>query len=123
VVEHGRLEDRLLAAAAARVLREEAHRDRVVAEARQRERADPAVGAREERVRELQEDARAVAGAGIAARSAAVCEVDEDLQRLGDHLVRGLAVERGHEAETAGVMLESWVVQALPGRECHERTI
>ena len=44
--------------------------------------------AREKLVWDLDQDARAVAGFRIAAASAAMREVDEDLQALGDDVVR-----------------------------------
>ena len=110
MVLDGGLEDRLLPAAARRVLREEAHRHRVVAERRQREAAHAAIGGRVELVRNLQQDAGAVAGARIAAGGAAMREVDEDLERLLDDVVRSGAIERGDEAEPARVVLEAGVV-------------
>ena len=60
---------------------------------------------------------------GIAAGRAAVREVGEDLERLLDDR-RGVAlpIERGDEAEPAGVVLERRVVESLLGRECHPVT-
>src|SRR5262249_35287767 len=92
-----------------RVLREEAHGDAVVAGRRQ---LGGHRGA-EELVRQLEQDAGAVAGAGIASGGAAVGQVGEDLQRLRDRLVAGDAVEPGDASRTAGVVLEGRIVEAL----------
>ncbi len=115
VVQDGSLEDRLLATAAGGALREEAHRHRQIAPRRKRERHDVTV----KLVRELQEDPGAVTGARVAAGGAAVGEVAEDLQALGDDLVLGAPVEPRHEPQTAGIVLERRIVEALLGRKRH----
>ena len=61
--------------------------------------------AAEEFVRDLDEDARAVAGFRIAAAGAAMREVDEDLNALGDDFVRRLAIDIDDETDTAGIAL------------------
>ena len=66
--------------------------------------------AREELVRNLNQDARAIAGFRIAAAGAAMRQVDQDLQPLRDDLVRLLALDVDHEANTAGVVLVARIV-------------
>ena len=48
---------------------------------------------------------------------AAVVEVAENLERVGDDLVRLAAVHIDHEADTAGLVFEERIVEALFGRE------
>jgi hypothetical protein len=71
VVHDRGLEDRLALAAPGRALREEHRRDGVVAGRRQRD-AHGSQGCGVQLVRDLEEDARAVAGAGVAASGAAM---------------------------------------------------
>ena len=68
---------------------------------------------RKELVRNLNQDAGAVAGFRIAAARAAMRQVDEDLNALGDDVVRRFAVDVGDKADTAGVVLVTRIVQAL----------
>jgi hypothetical protein len=68
-------------------------------------------------VRHLDQDARAVARVLLAAARAAVFEVDENLERLLDDLVRAAALEVNDEAHAAGVVLVRRVVQTLLGWE------
>ena len=77
------------------------------------------------RVRHLQEDAGAVAGVLLAAAGAAVLEVQQDLDRLLDDLVRLAALEVDDEADAAGVVLVARIVEALfPRRpERHGRVL
>ena len=71
----------------------------------------------EEAVRNLEQDARAVAGVPLQAHAAAVLQVHEHGQRIVQHLMRALAVQVGDGADTAGVMFEFGPVQRLlPGR-------
>ena len=67
-------------------------------------------------MRDLDEDAGAIAGFGIAAAGAAVGEVDQDLDAFDDDVVGFLALDVGDEADTAGVVLEARVVETLGGR-------
>ena len=71
----------------------------------------------EERVRDLQQDAGAVAGVRLGAGRAAVLEVAQRGDRLGDDVVAGLAGQGGDERDTAGVVLVESVVEALGRRE------
>ncbi len=59
---------------------------------------------------DLQEDAGAVAGARITSGRAAMREVDQDLERLFDHVMRRDLVERRDKAQATGVVLETRVV-------------
>ncbi len=67
----------------------------------------------EELVRDLHQDAGAVAGARVGADRAAVLEVAEDLQRVGDDLVRLAALDVGDEADAAGILVEPRIVEPL----------
>ena len=89
--------------------REEAHRDPVAAGGRQLE-VD--LGA-QERVRDLQQDAGAVARVRVGALRAAVLHVLEREQRAADHLVGGGRTQPRHEGDAAGVVLVARVVQAM----------
>ena len=64
-------------------------------------------------MRDLDGDAGAVAGFRIAAAGAAVRQVEEDLNPLQDDVVRLLAFDVHHEADTAGVVLQRGVIKAL----------
>src|SRR6185503_19405077 len=98
-----------------RFLRHEQRADRVVAGLRQLE-ADLGCLAREEGVRNLHENAGTVAGARIGANSAAMFEVAQNDDRVGDDLMRLLALDVGDEADAAGILLHAEVVQALGRR-------
>ena len=108
-------EDGLLLATARRVPREETHRDGVVALGR---KLDPVVRefGRKKGMRDVEENARAVARTRVATGRAAVREVRKDFEPLLDDFVRGLAAERGDEAKPAGVVLERRIVEALTAR-------
>ena len=88
-----------------RLLRHEQRADRVVAGLRQLE-ADLGGLAREEGVRNLHQDAGAVAGARIGADRAAMFEIAENVERVGDDLVRLLALDIGDEADAAGILFQ-----------------
>ena len=96
-------------------LRHEQRADRVVAGLRQRE-AELLGLAREEGVRNLHQDAGAVAGARIGADRAAMLEIAENADRVGDDLMRLLALDVGDEADAAGILLEAGIVEAFGGR-------
>ena len=61
----------------------------------------------------MHEDARAVAGVRFATARAAVVEVDQNLERLGDDVVRLPALDVDDEADAARVVLELRIVKAL----------
>ena len=88
---------------------------RVVAGLRQLE-ADLGRLAREEGVRDLHQDAGAVAGARVGADGAAMFEVHRMLSRVGDDLMRLLALDVGDEADAAGILFQAEVVQTLGRR-------
>ncbi len=101
--------------------RQKNHPDAILALGRQRETQLGAF-AREKLVWNLDQDASAVAGLRIATASAAVREVDEDLQALGDDVVRLGALDINDEANTAGIVFVSWIVETLLNRESdHDR--
>ena len=87
----------------------------VVAGLRQLE-ADLGGLAREEGVRNLHQNAGAVAGARIGADRAAMFEVAENADRVGDDLMRLLALDVGDEADAAGILLQARIVKALGRR-------
>ena len=97
------------------VARHEQRADGVFAGLRQRE-AELLRLAREERVRDLHEDARAVAGARIGADRAAMLEIAQDRQRVGDDLMRLAALDVGDEADAAGILFQRRIVQAFGRR-------
>ena len=90
----------------------EDHADAVLAGGRERE-AELGAFAGEELVRDLNQDAGAVAGFRIAAACAAVRQVDEDLDALDDDVVRFLALDVGDETDTAGIVFIARVVETL----------
>jgi hypothetical protein len=98
-----------------RVGGQEGERDAVLARRRQRDVEAPGLFA-QERIRKLKEDASAVAGLLIAAAGAAVLEVQQDLQPIADDVVADLSLEMRNEANPAGVMLESGVVESITDR-------
>src|SRR5437867_2134764 len=57
--------------------------------------------------------ARSVARAGVAALSAAMKEVVEDLERLADDVVRLDALDIGDEADPATVLFKAGIVETL----------
>ncbi|AJX01694.1 hypothetical protein BM45_3124 [Burkholderia mallei] len=97
-------------------LRQEDHPDPIFAGRRQRH-VLPGHLLAVERVRNLDQDARAVAHQRIGADRAAVIEVLEDLQALLDDFVALLALDVSDEADAAGVVLVLRVVQTLRGRK------
>ena len=71
----------------------------------------------EELVRDLHQDAGAVAGARIGADRAAVLEIAEDGERVLDDLVRLAALDVGDEADAAGILVERRIVETLRRRQ------
>jgi hypothetical protein len=89
--------------------RQERHARRVEAGCGQ---AEPA-GRAEERVGELGEDARPVAGLRVASLGAAVVQVAQHREGLGHRVMGPPAGQVGDEADAAGVVLVVAVVQPL----------
>ena len=77
----------------------------------------------EERVRDLQQDAGAVARQRVAAAGATMLEVGEDRQALLDDVARLGSAHVDHEADPAGVVLEARVVESLPSKRRHQATL
>ena len=90
---------------------------RVAAGLRQREAAGRPV----EAVGNLGQDARAVTGVRVAALGPPVVEVVQDRQGLGHDVVAAPPGQVGHEADTARVVLEPAVVEALAQRAAGRR--
>jgi len=67
-------------------------------------------------VRNLHQNAGAVAGAWIGADRAAMLEIAENVERVGDDLMRLLALDIGDEADAAGILLQRGIVEAFGGR-------
>src|SRR5207248_3365540 len=90
--------------------------DGVVAGGRELEVDDGA----QEGVRDLDQDAGAVAGGDLGAGGAAVLHVAQRGERLGDDGVAGDPGEGGDEGDSAGVLLGARVVQPLGVRNSRE---
>ncbi len=103
------LQDPHRALGAGRVGRQERQAGRVGARRGQREVDDRA----EERVRDLDHDAGAVAGVGLGAAGAPMVHPAERRQALADHIMGSPAVEVGDEGDPTRVMLEGRVVEPL----------
>ena len=97
------------------VARHEQIADRVFARLRQ---LDAELGGLlgEKLVRDLHQDAGAVAHARIGADRAAMLQIAENAQTVFDDLVRLAALDVGDEADAAGVLVERRIVQAMRGR-------
>ena len=96
-------------------LRQEDHAHAVLAERRKLDVLGRHLGA-EVLVGDLDQDARAVAHQLVGADGAAVVEVLQDLEALHDDRVRLEALDVGHEADAAGVLLVGGVIQPARGR-------
>ena len=70
----------------------------------------------EELVRDLRQDAGAIAHARVGADRAAMLQIAENLQAVFDDLVRLAAFDVGDEADAAGILVERGVVEALHRR-------
>ncbi len=90
--------------AAGFILREEAHRHGIIAFGRQ-VHAGFGGPAPEQRIGHLDKDAGAIAEQRISAHRAPMIEVFENFQRLGDYRMAFSALDMGHEAHTACVVL------------------
>ncbi len=114
---HGAL-DLLLAGDARSVfLRQEHHADAVLALRRQ---LDALLGhfLAVELVRDLDQDAGAVAHELVGAHGAPVIQVLQDQQALFDNRVALVALDVGDEADAAGIVFIGGVVQTLGNHEC-----
>src|SRR5262249_11693809 len=67
----------------------------------------------EELVRDLHQDAGAVAGARIGADRAAMLEIAQDRERVLNDLVRLAPLDVGDEADTARILVERRIVETL----------
>jgi len=70
-----------------------------------------AAGRAEERVRDLGQNARPVAGLRVASLRAPVVQVTQDGEGLGDRVMGAPTGQVGDEADAAGVVLVAAVVQ------------
>ena len=98
-----------------RLLRQEHHPRTVLPDRGQRD-PELAAGPAQERVRQLDQDAGAVALQGVGARGAPVREVLEDGERVADDRVVLLPLDVRDEAQPARVVLVRRVVEPLAGR-------
>ncbi len=64
-------------------------------------------------MRDLHQDAGAIAEARVGADRAAMFEIAENAERIGDDLVRLLALDVGDEADAAGILFQARVVKAV----------
>ena len=92
--------------------REERHADAVLTRRGQLEPELRAL-AREKLVRDLNQDAGAIAGFRIAAAGSAVRQVDQYLNSLSNDFVAFMTADAGHKAHAARVMLMARIVQPL----------
>ena len=73
--------------------------------------------AREELVRNLDQDAGAIAGFRIAAAGAAMGQIQQDLNSLANDVVTLVAADAGDKPDAAGIVLVRRVVETLGGRQ------
>ena len=100
------------------ILRQKAHRHRIVPGRRQRQVVLLGPVA-QQRVRHLDQAAGAVAYQRVSAHRAAMIQVDQDLQPTFDDVVRLSAFDVDHEAHAARVMLVARIVQSWSRRGSH----
>ena len=81
------------------------------------EKPSVAAFALEERVRNLDQNSRAIAGLRIATASAAMRQVDQNLDALQDDVVRLPPLDVGDKADAASVMLVLRAVKSLSRRQ------
>ena len=94
------------------VARHEELADRVMAGFRQLE-SELGAFRREERVRDLRQNAATVAKRGIGADRAAMVEIDQNLQALLEDVMRLSVLHVGDEADAAGIVLLRRIVETL----------
>src|ERR1019366_7800545 len=92
--------------------RQEHHAHAVGSGLRQRESQFGAL-AHEELMRDLDQNAGSVAGLRVAPASAAMRQIDKDLNAFLHDLVRFVAIQIHYEAHTAGVVFMTGVIQSL----------
>src|SRR5262249_49195721 len=85
------------------------HAHTVLARLRKRE-AQGGTLAREELMRNLNQDAGAIAGFRITAARTPVRQADEDLDPLPDNVVRLVAFDTRDEAYTTGIVLKTGII-------------
>ena len=90
----------------------EDHTHAILARGRQSKTEAPGFP-REKGVRDLNQNARPVAGFRIAPACAAVRQVDEDLNPLLDNVVRFLSLDVGHETNAAGIVFMAGMIETL----------
>ena len=66
-------------------------------------------------VRDFHQNARAIAGARIGADRAAMLKIAQDVQSVGNDLVRTLAFDVGNKADAAKILFERGIVKTLGG--------
>ena len=94
------------------VLRQKNKAHAVFADVRQLN-ADTAAGVLQELMRQLHQNAGAVARCRVATAGTAMGEVDQNLERFFDDAVGFLAFQITDEADPTGVVFVGWRVQAL----------
>ena len=99
-----------------RVHRQKDHPHAIFAGSRQVDSQGSAF-ALKKRVRNLDQDARAVAGLWIAATGAAMREINQDLDALQDDVVRFATFDAGDKANAAAIVLIFRAVKALRRRQ------
>ena len=65
----------------------------------------------------LNEHAGAIAGFRVAATSAAMRQIEQNLNALADDVVTFMAADAGHEPDSAGVVLVRRMVETLRRRQ------
>ena len=97
------------------VLRQEALRDRIMARHRQFD-AVLVRPAAEQRVRDLQQNARAIAQQRIGADRAAMVQIGEDFESAHDDRMAFPARDMRHHADAAGIVFVARIVEPVGGR-------
>ena len=77
---------------------------------------DLAAGRVEEIMGNLNQNAGAVAGAGVGAHRAPMGEIEQHLEALLDNAVARLAIEIGDEAHATGIVLQCRIIKSLLSR-------
>ncbi len=113
----------LAAQAQRRIVREEAHRDGVVAGRRQLELELGTREAAQQPVRHLQHQPGAVARVGIGPARPAVLHRGQHRQRALDHLAAAHAVGTRDQAEAARIVLEATIVKGVLVERLHESRV
>ncbi len=113
----------LAAQAQRRIVREEAHRDGVVARRRQLQLELGTREAAQQPVRHLQHQPGAVARVGIGPTRPAVLHRGQHRQRALDHLAAAHAVRTRDQAEAAGIVLEATIVEGVLAERLHKSRV